>query len=236
MSAVLGILRAAFRLKGSAVWWSFYLALLAVAWLLQGRSQAEEAARIAPVVAAIGAWMGWCLFLPRIWQLQRHAESLQLPAAERAHPTALVVLGLLGCTAPAFLLALQGANFLVVLVHQLAALASAMLYLLATPILGAVLLAGLFLAMWAANQWIPLDRVSETQWILVMGGFALVAFAINARLWRRVMTWEGPEGWSTPQMVSMTQHLGQATIPPLWCGPMALRMHSTRCSRAMERQ
>lgn len=229
MNAVRGILWAVFRLKGSLVWWSFYISLTAVALAMLAFKRSDQVTMAALMIGSMGAWMGWCLFLPRLWQLQRHAESLQLPAATASHARALLTLGALGCLVPAALMSGFGAPAGLALLFQVSSLASAMLYLLLTPLSGALLLAGLFGVGWLLDRWLPIGSITEAQWIGLLGGTSIAAFAASGRLWRRTMRQGGAAGWSTPQISAMAQDLAQPIEDP--AGDPAAHWVSTSGSR-----
>lgn len=155
MSAVLGTLRTTFRLRGTLFFWCFYGGLLALSGALLRFADAARVGLAVALVLGFAGWMGWLLFLSRIWQLQQHVESLQVSGARRNVERAAVLLAVVGTSLPALLfLALDGSPGWALLTQWLA-LSGALVYLMVTPAAGVLLLVAFSVLPMFAGPWLP---------------------------------------------------------------------------------
>jgi hypothetical protein len=207
MNAVAATLRATLRLRGALLFWLFYgfLLMLAVLFLVAGGEAAQKGALLPVLVLAFASWMGWMLFLSRLWQLQRHAESLQLPGARRDSERAALLLVLAGIGLPTLLLVALGAPLGWTLLGQCLAFATVLVYLMVTPAVGAFLLLGLSVLPLLGGKWLrPLlpdhDTLFHALWALV----ALLV-AVGLPRWRALMRQSGEAGWNAPQVISLAE-------------------------------
>jgi len=224
MNAVLGTLRANFRLRGTVIFWGFYGVAILFAVALQTLTPSVRGDVAITVLLGFAAWMGWLQFLSRLWQLQRHAESLMLPGARRSIERATLLLVALGTTLPAALLALLGAPTDWLLLGQWLALATALLYLLLTPTWSVLLVVAFsVLPMVLGKQLQPL---LGDQGIAQLGLWSLTALLLTLGIsrWRRTMQSEHQQSWNAPQVISMAERGLAGTHQPnqeptqLWIG------------------
>lgn len=205
MSALLGTLRATLRLRGALFFWCFYLVLLALSAVLLRFADPDKAGVAVAFVLAFAGWMGWLLFLSRLWQLQQHAESLQLPGARRSVEAATVLLAVVGTGLPALLFLALDASPGWALLTQWLALSSALVYLMVTPTVGVILLVLISVVpMFAAPY---LREVLPGPEALFYGLWAVVVvlLAVGQRRWRRLMHAAAIRGWNVPQVIAMAE-------------------------------
>ena len=209
MNAVAATLRATLRLQGSLLFWLFYGFLLALAMLFLAAggdvARKEQGALFPVLVLAFASWMGWMLFLSRLWQLQRHAESLQLPGARRDSERAALLLVLAGVWLPTLLLVALGAPLGWTLLAQCLAVATVLVYLMVTPAVGAFLLMALSVLPIVGGKWLrpllpDLDTLFHALWLLVA-----VLLAIGLPRWRALMRQTGETGWNAPQVITLAE-------------------------------
>lgn len=206
MSAVAATLRATLRLRGALLFWLFYgfLLALSVLFLAFPAGPSGKVAMLPVLVLAFASWMGWMLFLSRLWQLQRHAESLQLAGARRDCERAALLLVLLGTGLPTLLLSALGAAPGWSLLAQWLAVSSVLVYLLLTPTLGVLLLVGLSVLPLAGKWLQPLLPDSETLYLALWGVVALF-LAVGLTRWRRLLQHAPEAGWTAPQILSLAE-------------------------------
>ena len=205
MSALAGTLRATLRLRGTLLFWIFFglLSLLSVAMLQFG-----DAAKAAPLVAMIlgfAAWMGWLLFLSRLWQLQQHAESLQLPGARRNAEGAAVLFVLVGTSLPSLLMIALGVPSGWALLSQWLSLSTALLYLMLTPAFVVLLLVVVVAMSKVLGR--PLQALLPEGEALHAGLWLMVSIFlfVGVLRWRRLLRWSGDAGWNAPQVITMAE-------------------------------
>jgi hypothetical protein len=205
MSAVIGTLRATLRPRGTALFWGFYLFLTTIAVLFLHVARDPQSGKVMAMVLGFAAWMGWLLFLARLWQLQQHAESLCLSGGRRHVERAALLLTLLGTAAPALLLVQLGAPPGWALLCQLLSVAIALVYLLLTPTMGILLVLALSVLPLFLGQWLkPLlpdaDALFLSLWALLG-----VLLAIGLPRWRRLIRSAPTDAGNAPQVVAIAE-------------------------------
>lgn len=205
MSALAGILGATLRLRGTLLFWCFFalLSLLSAAMLQFG--DASKAAPLVAMLLAFVAWMGWLLFLSRLWQLQQQAESLQLPGARRSVEWAAVLFALVGTSFPSLLMIALGVPPGWALLSQWLSLSTALLYLMLTPAFGVLLL--VVVAGMSKVVGRPLQALLPEGEALQAGLWLMVSIFLLIGLlrWRRLLRWSGDAGWNAPQVITMAE-------------------------------
>lgn len=208
MNAYLGIARATFRLKGTLLYWIFCAVMALFAVAIGSWSPVAGAAMVAVICLSLASWMGWFLFLQRLWQLQRHAEALQLPGARRRHETATLLIGLLGTGIPAVLLTAIGAEFQQAWLAMLLSLSTAGLYLMIRAATGVGLIILSVLIPGAVKLFPALGSFMQQHDIGLQYLLAACSLLISVRRWRSTMQVNGDTGWNVPQIVQLTRHGG----------------------------
>lgn len=230
MNAAVAPLRAALRPRGMLFFWAFYSVLLALTVPMLTLVASPNAGRVAAGLLGFAAWMGWLQVLARLWQLQRHAESLQLPAARQRCERAGLLLALFGTSLPALLLTALGAPPGWSLLAQWLALASALIYLMVTPMTGVLLLivTCVLPAMWL-KQLQALSPDPERMFV-ALALLAAAMLGIGLSRWRRLLERAPLPGWNAPQVVNMAERgataeveQGQGSIPS-WLGDNRARI------------
>jgi hypothetical protein len=204
MNAPFAIARAAFRLKGTLLYLIFAALLAAAALFISAAAPSPNTHKATAMLLGMAAWMGWFVYLPRFWQLQHHAETLQLPAARMRHERATVLFGLLGTMLPALALFATGVPLHWALLAMLLALAAALLHLLTTAAGIAFIAPALLLPITARffPQLLPL--LSAQAFPLLLLGTA-VCLVLSLRRWRSSMHVSAEAGWRVPQIVLLSQ-------------------------------
>lgn len=224
MRAAFGSLRAALRLRGMLFFWAFYSLLLALTVPMLTLVASPHAGLVAAGLLGFAAWMGWLQVLARLWQLQRHAESLQLPAARRRCERASLLLAVVGTSFPALLLTALGAPPGWSLLAQWLALASALIYLMVTPMTGVLLLivTCVLPAMWL-KQLQALSPDPERMFV-ALALLAAAMLGIGLSRWRWLLERAPAPGWNAPQVVNMAERGATAegeqgqNSSPTWLG------------------
>ena len=224
MNAAVGTLRAALRPRGMLFFWAFYSLLLALTVPMLTLVSSPNAGLVAAGLLGFAAWMGWLQVLARLWQLQRHAESLQLPAARRRCEHAGLLLVLVCTSLPALLLTALGAPPGWSLLAQWLALASALIYLMVTPMTGVLLLivTCVLPAMWL-KQLQALSPDPERMFV-AMALLAAAMLGIGLSRWRRLLVDAPAPGWNAPQVVNMAERGATSEVEqgqgssPAWLG------------------
>lgn len=205
MSALSGSLRATLRMRGTWIFWIFYVFLLLVSLPILARTGTPQPVMVIAALLGFAAWMGWLLFLSRLWQLQQQAESLGFPGARASVERAAVLMVLIGTSLPVVLLYPFGAAPGWILLGQWAALALALLYLMLTPTLGVLLVLAVSVLPVLAVEWLrPLMPDADSAFY---GLWALVALflLIGASRWRRLLNAPPAPGWNAPQVIGMAE-------------------------------
>lgn len=206
MSAHLGVLRAVFRLKGTLLFWCFSAGLSGVVVAAANYASATEATRVAMMTVAMVTWMGWFLFLPRLWQLQKHAEESQLPGARRVHEQSGALMGVAGIVVPTLLLVLGvGADPGWTMLVLAAAMAAAALHLMLNPAIGVLLIASSVLIPVAFKQWPALRDLIMERGFAALASVTILMFWVSIRRWRSTMLADPNAGWRAPQVAQLAQ-------------------------------
>jgi hypothetical protein len=224
VNAAIGTLRAALRPRGMLFFWAFYSLLLALTVPMLSFVASPNAGLVAAGLLGFAAWMGWLQVLARLWQQQRHAESLRLPAARRSCERAGLLLALVGTSLPALLLTALGAPPGWSLLAQWLALASALIYLMVTPMTGVLLLivTCVLPAMWL-KQLQALSPDPERIFV-ALALLAAAMLGIGLSRWRRLLVHAPAPGWNAPQVVNMAERGATSELEqgqgssPAWLG------------------
>lgn len=205
MSAIAATLRATLRLHGTLLFWCFYGLLLTLAVLLLVSAPDPRSTLAPAAVLGFGSCLGWMLFLGRLWQLQQHAESLQLPGARRDVERTTFLLVVLGSGLPTVLLSLLGVSPGWSLLTQWLALSSVLVYLMVTPMVGVLLVVGLSVLPLFAGKWLRLLVPDAESAFFPLWGLVALLLAVGVPRWRRLLRRAPATGWNAPQVVAMAE-------------------------------
>jgi hypothetical protein len=230
VNAVFGTLRATLRLRGTVFFWTFYGVLLALTVPILTIVPSANAGVVAAGILGFAAWMGWLQLLARLWQLQRHAESLQLPAARKHCERAGLLLGVLGTSLPALLLIALGAPPGWSLLAQWLALSTALVYLMVTPTAGVLLLIVTSVLPALLVKQLQALAPDPDQVFVALLVFAAAMLGVGLSRWRRLLVHAPAPGWNAPQVVNMAERglmteSAQGENPsPSWLGDNRARI------------
>ncbi|MCK7594913.1 hypothetical protein [Pseudomarimonas salicorniae] len=205
MSAMTGTLRATFRLRGTVLFWLFYVLMAGIAVLLLTVGGEGASGAFVPFMLALPAWMGWILFLPRLWQLQQHAESLGLSGGRRQVESATLLLGIVGTLLPSLLLILLGAPVSWTLLAHCLAFSAGIAFLVLTPVMGVLLLVAIIaVPPWLRKAWGP-DLGEGAGFMALLWFLVAAMLAMGLQRWRRTMQMTGAAGRASPQVQSIAE-------------------------------
>ena len=205
MNAIVGVLRATFRLKGTLLFWCFYALLFVLAALILLHASEGKGAYVAVSALSFSSWLGWFIFFPRLWQLQRHAEAAQLPAARATHERCIALLCLLGTALPACLLSALGADPLWAWLAPLLSMAVALLYLMVSAATGIGLIVAFSLLPLMSKRFPALDLVTGEYSIALFLLLAIAMLGYCAFRWRALMQVSADSGWNIPQIIKLSE-------------------------------